>query len=256
MASTDLMPYYGPLAGEDYARSFINANTDEFGRTIEAGRDDSTDVRAMRLQGGNEFNRLVSSGVAPQDALAQVAGKLFYNDPAGLTRAVNPRRSSVPPLPGGAPRFQPNIDPVSGRTISYSVLNPDGRVQSTMRAPGLELPQAARDERALIMQQIRGMQSSPLNIPGSSNPELEALRQRYMELGTPPSLTDSPVPVPPQAFESRTFTDSGPQGMSMRQVPVAQTRELSSPAVEVERRAKDGRIAIFDGNTKRFLRWK
>lgn len=254
--ASELQPYYGPLAGEEFARSFINANTDEFGRTIETGRDDSNDVRAIRMQGGNEFNRLVAAGVPPPDALAQVAGKLFYNDPAGMTRAVNPRRSSVPPLPGSAPRFQPNVDPVSGRVISYSVLNPDGRVQSTMRAPDLSMPQAAKDERSLIMQQIRGMQSDPLNLPGAENPQLDALRNRFMELGTN-WQSQASAPVPPMSFESQTFTETGPEGVSMRQVPIARTAPAANPVVEVERRDKGtGRIAVFDGNTKKFLRWK
>lgn len=260
MASTDLQPYYGPLAGEEFARSFINANTDEFGKTIEAGRDDSTDVRAMRMQGGNEFNRLVAAGVPPPDALAQVAGKLFYNDPAGMTRAVNPRRGTTPPLPGSAPRFQPNVDPVSGKVISYSVLNPDGRVQSTMRATGDTMPQNVKDERAMLMQQIRGITGSSAYLPGGTNDPVAPLQNRYLELGTNwQNNAVAPVtnPPPPQMpTEMRTFSESGPEGMSMRQLPVVRGTPATSPATEVERRTKDGKVAIFDGNTKKFLRWK
>lgn len=223
-----------------------------------ANASDPDQIRAIRMQGGNEFSRLVAAGVPAPDALAKVAGKLFYNDPAGMTRAVNPnpRRSTAPPLPGSAPRFQPNVDPVSGKVISYSVLNPDGRVQSTMRAPDLTMPQTAKDERSLIMQQIRGMQSNPLNLPGAANPELDALKNRYLELGTN-WQTQANAPVPPAPFKTQTFTESSPEGISMRQVPVARSAPTTSPAVEVERRVKGSdRIAIFDGNTKKFLRWK
>jgi hypothetical protein len=251
MASTDLQPYYGPMAGEDFARSFINANTDEFGKTIEAGRDDSTDIRAVRMQGGNEFNRLVAAGVPPPDALAQVAGKLFYNDPAGMTRAVNPRRSSTPPLPGSAPRFQRNVDPASGRVISYSVLNPDGRVKSTMRAPDLTMPQAAKDERSLIMQQIRGMQSSPMNIPGAANPELDALRNRFLELGTNwQSQAQPAMPVPPASFETQTFTETGPEGMSMRRLPVVRGKDTVESADSVRNMFRAGQITREEAKSR------
>ncbi len=239
---------------------------------------DPDQIRAIRMQGGNEFSRLVAAGVPAPDALAKVAGKLFYNDPAGMTRAVNPnpRRSTTPPLPGSAPRFQTNVDPVSGKVISYSVLNPDGRVQSTMRATVPTMPQDVKVSQQLKEKNIddlrRQINTDYRKVAKDDDEDakrriiknretlsqLEAQMQEgstnWMSRMTPVNSTTPPMP-----FNTQTFTESGPEGLSIRQLPVARVAPaapMQPTAAEIERKTPSGRIAIFDGATKKFLRWK
>ncbi len=136
VAGNGLLPYYGPKAGEPFARSFISGNTSQLGETIAAGRnDDEADARAYvqaaRLQGRDEFQRLLKSGVPPADAFAQVAPNLFAGDNAGMARALRPTRRTAPVPPGGTASVRINKHPVTGEELSISIINPNGSAQRT-----------------------------------------------------------------------------------------------------------------------------
>jgi len=224
--SESLGRYYGPMAGEPMARSFINANTSALGETIETGRnDDVTDVKAIRLQGQNEFNNLVKGGMEPAKALAQTAGKIYYSDPAAMVRAINPRTRAVAPKMAAPVKIAPP-----------------------------KMPQNVVDERKIVNDEIRALRSSQFP-QEADQAKLKELEGRYMQLGT--NWMPQAQATPPAPFQMRTMEEAGPEGLAMRQIPVARVGESKQPQVtEVERKTPTGRIAIFDGATKKFLRWK
>ncbi len=210
-----LMPYYGPKAGEPYARSFIAPLVNDQGKVLIPGYDSAEDDRrAMQFQALDEFNRRIRTGENPADVLAQVSGRLYSNDPRSLIRAVNPpaRRSAA----GGHSTMQPNYDPATGKLISYSMVNPNGTVQSTMRAGAEKMPQSNTDERKMLELRMRAAQNNPF---GADEAELLKMSNRFMELGTNwhGNATEPAVPQQPV-----TVTESGPAGISMsRQIPSA-----------------------------------
>lgn len=196
--SESLGRYYGPMAGEPMARSFINANTSALGETIEAGRnDDVIDPRAIRMQGQNEFNSLVSGGMNPAEALAKTAGKIYYNDPQSMMRAVQPRSRITQPRVAAAPKIAPP-----------------------------KMPQGNADERKLINDQLRKIQSDDL----ADQSQLEKLRSRYMELGT--NWMPQAQSAPPAPFAMKTTDISTPDGLEMRQLPVARTSAPTQQSTE------------------------
>lgn len=199
--SQSLGRYYGPMAGEPMARSFINSNTSALGETIEAGRgEEPVDVRAIRMQGQNEFNSLVSGGMNPAEALAQTAGKIYYNDPQSMMRAVQPRSRITQPRVAAAPKIAPP-----------------------------KMPQNVVDERKLINDQLRSAQSDEM----ADQSQLEKLRSRYMELGTNwMPQAQSPNAIPAAPFEMRTTDISTPEGLEMRQLPVARVGEPAQQSQE------------------------
>lgn len=201
--STNLGRYYGPMAGEPMARSFINANTSALGETIETGRnDDVTDVKAIRLQGQNEFNNLVKGGMEPAKALAQTAGKIYYSDPAAMARAINPRTRAVAP-----------------------------KMAAPVKATVPKMPQNVVDERKIINDEIRAIRGAQFP-QESDQAKLKDLQDRYMQLGTNwmPQAQSTNAPVAP--FTMRTMEESGPQGIAMRQIPVAKVGEAAKTSSE------------------------
>lgn len=117
---------------------------------------DEQKANAIRWQGTQDYETLVRSGVKPQDALARVAPKLFYNDPRALAASVGnvaatPGQISTDPRTGKQFITQPNgrITPVPSSWMgSRTVVGPDGQVykvpldyQQWQTAPQVNQPQ-------------------------------------------------------------------------------------------------------------------
>lgn len=241
--SESLGRYYGPMAGEPMARSFINANTSALGETIETGRnDDVTDVKAIRLQGQNEFNNLVKGGVAPADALAQTAGKIYYSDPAAMVRAINPRTRAVAPkmaapVKATVPKMPEDVK-VGQKLIEKNIDDLRKQINTDYNLNAKE--ENIEAQRRII-----------------KNRETLAQLEEQMQQGSTNWSPQAKAPsVPPAPFQMKTMDESGPEGLAMRQIPVARVSEPAQQVSGVERKTPSGRIAIFDGATKKFLRWK
>ena len=85
----------------------------------------------------------------------------------------------------------------------------------------------------MLMEQIKAARGGLLYDPKTDEQKLKPLQDRFMELGT--------------NWQGAPATSALPTAMTAPSQPNAQ---------EVERKTKDGKVAIYDSITKKFLRWK
>jgi hypothetical protein len=109
--------YYAPGPDADYLGTYMRSAI-----AVQQYRDEQK-AQAIRWQGAQEYDTLVKSGVAPQDALSRTAPKLFFNEPRALAGAAGDI---------GMGRGQIYTDPDSGRQF---IIQPNQKIQAVPQAP-------------------------------------------------------------------------------------------------------------------------
>lgn len=224
----ELIPYYGPRAGEQEARSFIAPFVDEFGVTHSPAVDSQQAdfeamVQARRLKGLMDFQRLVDGGATEQEALRLTGRDLFAFEPSKMVKAAGKTQQTFDPyftdVEGGrllrrgpnSAQFIPDRQPV---------MPPDVRARQELLRSEIG---ALRREQANPIYQMMG---------GSDTNRIADLERKYIANAS--AVGSPPTPVAPPTMQ--TVVTEGPEGISMR-------REASQPVASSEKVivVKDGK---------------
>lgn len=224
---------------------------------------------AIRYQGQMEFQKLIAAGTDASEALRQTAPKIFYQHPQGITAHLNkmmPPATPVPltteTLPGGG-TVSGQYDPRTGmwknvplpKTTTGAVQKPTFLQQAKEKA-------VLREIGAVSAEIAKTIADDP------QSPKLEELRreQKLLEFkhenifrpsipmtNAIPSITPAAdVAAPPPAMTPGVLDTALRQ---TREMGIATPTNQPAQRNEVRRRTKDGRIAIFDADTKEFIRY-
>lgn len=223
----EILPYYGPMAGEQEARSFIAPFVDEFGVTHSPAVDSQQAdfeamVQARRLKGMMDFQRLVDGGATEQEALRLTGRDLFAFEPSKMVKAAG--KTQEP--------FTPYFTDVEGGRLLRR--GPNSVQYIPDRQP--PLPPEVRARQELLRSEIgalRREQANPLTqmMGGADTNRLAELEKQYI---ANVAATTPPEPAVPPVMQ--TVVTEGPEGITMRRAP--QQPVTSSEKVIV---VKDGK---------------
>ena len=197
---------------------------------------------AVRFAGQREFNQLVSAGAMPEEALRRTASKMFFNHPDKMALAL-----SRLPAPGSIPS-QLQAVPImgaGGEQIGSSVFTPQGRLHaSTFTKPGALTP----DE--LAQRQLAGKDIDAMNR------ELTSLKRARMDALNAPQFPQ----IDRQIGDLQARIDATKQTYLNPRAKVEAPAEVKESKVEKKRnevvRMYKGKRAIFDADTKEFIRYQ
>lgn len=190
---------------------------------------------ALRYQGQRQYQQDLQSGMTASEALAKSAPLMFSNPKANVGEAAALLRAI-------APKATPIVTPYQQFEITQRKAEEARRVKEAAdkeAREGRKLSEVQKAELGADVTELRGMEKQIgstdehgfgiLHPFGGNKSEMEALRKRAADLR--------------KQIEQRYGGGTS-------------TGTMEPPAVkEVSRTTKDGRTAIFDADTKKFLRY-
>lgn len=213
---------------------------------------------AIQFQGMRGYQQSLQAGESAETALARWAPLMFYSHPAAVSTTMRSMRAPAmtPYQEGTLNRQQGALDLARQRfelekqkqeaQSGLSKQRLDILAQRTQEAAAtrsqsqrnyLLRREAAAAEKALA--NARAQQADP-NLDKASKPGDEAMRQLEASYASAArALTNAPATAAPTAPQAAPAAAPAPP----------------KPANEVIRRTKDGRLAVFDSDTKKFLRY-
>lgn len=246
-APSELMPYYGrtsPLELE--AAGYIAPFVDEFGDVHSTAydsrrTDEEAQILAHRFKGQMDYNKLIEGGATPAEALRLTAKDLYFNDIKGQLKTA-PRMNQQP--------FTPSFEDAEGGRI----FRRGPQSAQFIPTPRPTIPPEVKAKQDLIKAELFALKRAAAE-PGvgkmvDQNRIAELERQFLASAAsiTPSSaVTGTATPAPMQ-----TIVTEGPEGISMKRGTPGLPQQKASEVVRV---TKDGRRAIFDADTKRFIRY-
>lgn len=191
-------------------------------------------VQAVRLQGLDEFKRMVAAGFPPTDALAKTAPALFYEGDARATdNAINipqrPGGSSVPSQP-----FVPQKIEQDGNKLWQ--LGPNRwQLEKETMPPDAKAGQEILDQKIREIHKLIQRDSDINAKPGTemdekvqaqlrmdqNMQELARLEESYQKGSTNWQHRSSAPVIPPQPAKMKILDESDRSGVFMRRVPDA-----------------------------------
>lgn len=211
---------------------------------------------AMRFQGQRGYQRELAKGTAAPEALAKWAPMIFagkgrsnLGQAAQMIRATAPKPSySYVPPAGGAPGY------FGGGGLRPVLIPP-----SITGAPAKDIqPKEFRDPRTGKIRYYNPATGAPWAEPAEHPATVRVIGPGGMEIQGP--LTD---PTIQSAIRMKggpgtnllTAPVTAPAPAAVRAPAPAPVTRTATPAATVRRRTRDGRIAIFDAETKKFIRY-
>jgi hypothetical protein len=227
-------------------------------------------IQAIQWQGQQDYQTLTDSGVDPAEALRRSAPKLFFNDPVGLAHAVGalkehasrPTSESIQPViktlddgttkafwTGSSWQRIPSQREFQDPTAFVDVTTKDANGQTIRRRIPTE-QQAAEarsqertDAQAALDAAKSAMPSNPFS-RGLNWIKGDPAGQALASASNAVANLNAPAPGQPAA-------PSAPPAST----PPASPSTGSGATNEVIRKTKDGRRAVFDAATKKFIRY-
>lgn len=211
----ELLPYYGPMAGEPEARSYIAPFVDEFGRTHSAAvdfeqADFETLVQARRMKGLMDFQRLVDGGATEQEALRLTGRDLFAFEPSKMVKAAGKAQQN----------FEPYFTDVEGGRL----LRRGPNSAQYIPTPRSRLTPETEAKQRLLLQQISEMRGGSAidKLMEQNDPQLAAgragklaeLERQYLANAAATGDTQAATPAAP-AFVPETLVSRTPMGLEM-----------------------------------------
>jgi hypothetical protein len=256
----DLMPITWEPRGEPV--DYNNVDWKAIGTVLDADmnyrkQQAAAEERAVRLQGFREYEKLVAAGAKPEEALRRAAPKLYFNAPEHLAAAL--KSTAPPPPPPTMPESIRGVPVLAddGSRLGNAVLDPRrGGIHSFVRPPSRELSveadQEIRDanaEAAAARRRIAELEK--LAVTGSSKEKelaAELLPQVKQQLFRNVERRRGYYPNKPELPDELKTKKVAPE-------PAKAAEKTAKPANEIVRQTKDGRRAVFDADTKEFIRW-
>lgn len=253
-----LTPYYGP-SGLDvregrYASSFIAPNVSDFGEVISPAVYDQrafqSDELAMRARGQLEYSQLVNAGATPEEAYRRTAHLLNWNHPDKLAQALAR-------IPGEDTPFTPVMESVDGGRVLRT--SPRGaHFIRDIPEPAPKMPASVKAGQDALQRQINATYKQidadyrTATKPDADPDEKAAAARRVITARERVGALENEL--------QRGSTNWMAKPPTINPMPDAPTQPIATPppaeVVEVVRTTKDGRKAIFDASTKRFLRYQ
>lgn len=192
---------------------------------------------ALRFQAVRQYQQDIAAGKSPAEALARSAPLMFYGPKNTLGTAAAFMRASG------------NQRPIDIGGVGYKQ-GPDGSL-IPVTPPKADAYDVA--EYRSVLGQIAATQKELDDLPigdaaaGEKRAKLQFLREQLKAIrkrSTPPQpLPVAPRPPAPTVPGTRTTP------------PIVAAAAPADSVNEVKRHTKDGRVAIFDANTRKFLRY-
>lgn len=244
---SELSPFYGQADGSSYIAPFV----DEFG-TVHSTAYDSREADAIaetmarRFKGQQLYNSLLQGGATQAEAFRMAAPDLLFND----------TRSLLKTLPKITEPFTPSFRDVEGGRIFQR--GPNSAQFLPKKNPVLPPEVAAR--RQIVRDELSALRraaADPITGRMVDKSRIAELERQFVDLAVPSEAVEA-APV-----GRRTVVREGPRGIEMfSEADMGPPSDLkSTPATaekkgrEVRRILPDGRTAIFDADSKRFLRY-
>ena len=209
---------------------------------------------AVHFAGQKQFEQLVAAGMPPEKALRETGHLIFWNHFDKMASAYShmPDAAKIPTQLSGTPI----VDPNTGAHLGWSVIDPrTGGVHSTEFPKPAQIPPDAAAKQKMtageigmlerdLNRQRKALEADPNNTDLAraalaTQQRLEGLRQQYVVGST--NWMGQARSMPPRVDFMNPATQS----------PAAPTGNAN----EVIRFTRDGKRAIFDAATKKFLRF-
>lgn len=235
----------------------------------QGGRvDDATKAiqAAMQFQGMRGYQNDIASGMAPAEALARNAWSMFgarggngLSGIGALARAVTPQ----------SPRMQ-NI-----HGVGYTFNNESGKWEPQTPNPPVKVPPPTKEEQTYLENITKAQdadrkaeiefRSTPTDDPlwqekrnglNATARVLKNARDAYQAFLAKKGLPAVSVPTPAELISRPTYYAGPKLSFAEEDAMIKANREAkAAEAANEVIRIANGRRAVFDANTKKFIRW-
>lgn len=250
--------YQNELARAQRGNGFIAAEVSNNGELLQPGVDpnyrspeqliiqDKLATAAKRFKGQQMYASLIKGGASPAEAIRLAGADMFAANPAGNVSAVLHSQ----PKPALPTTITPQaLRDEKGNIIAHGVIGPSGGVQiirpraevkEKMPADVVESQKKLDGEIVDVRRDLERAKRELEKDPGNNDAARRALNYQN------------------QLTKLREQSQVGSTNWMNRgesRPKVSEKQEEPKKANEVQRVTRDGRLAIFDANTKSFLRY-
>jgi hypothetical protein len=216
---------------------------------------------AIRFAGQKEYQQLIDGGATPQEALRRTAGKLYFQNPEAMVRAMQ--------LAEVKKNLPLETQTINGQTFYRTgpsgfahvpTPNPNSRnampldAQANLKNADVNVAVAQRDLNEAKKAAVPIFEHGDKDAQQKAQDAIVAARFNLIKA----QQTRTDLSTNWQSAASAPAGTNAPAATSKATEPAkaAPAEQKKKPVKEIERYTKDGKKAIFDAETKAFIRFE